>query len=588
MSTTLITSRRQGEITTSTSSRRTPATSTSSQRASTTSTTQRKPSATPTSLRVASSSPTALPTNLASDFSFIQLETNPVPSATNSIDQPSLIDTSVGASETCSTDSNCTKDQTCSSSRCVAMNGAAPLGGSGPEPTSQLTPGSAIGIGVGVVGLVVLMVALGYWFWRIRARRPRPQTIEESSNDLRRCATNATDQRTLVASLPNSPQNAAFSQQQTMAPELFARALAFNDTKEKAGSKRSDSLDKKSRISTEKALPPRPTPHPLMSNPLPPPPTEPKRYAVNVNINKSMIFDDEMINAVSSLRGNDTPRSSGTPRDRKPQYKFEEYIPPTAKPPPVIISQPTPTTEKRNSEYELSQFPNRRNSADTVSIADDNSSKGGDSEPPSPIVETLSRLESKAPQLPLPDLPPPSPSFSFRSYDWYQDIIGDQPNGEPATPTLPSRNPARTPTQSTFPKPLSLSPKKTKPADLANLDSSLIPAPLSPAAPPAASGLLLHPSSAALPSPTSPNFRLSPTVYTPPSRQSPPIPPTAPLRSSARASTQSTMTRATHDSRSWLPDDGLYLAEEGDEYAEYKTYHRPSEDSRPTSYSPLT
>lgn len=206
MSTTLITSRRQREITTSTSSRRTPATSTSSQRASTTSTTQRKPSATPTSLRVASSSPTALPTNLASDFSFIQLETNPVPSATNSIDQPSLIDTSVGASETCSTDTNCTKDQTCSSSRCVAMNGAAPLGGSGPEPTSQLTPGSAIGIGVGVVGLVVLMVALGYWFWRIRARRPRPQTIEEPSNDLRRCATNATDQRTLVASLPNSPR----------------------------------------------------------------------------------------------------------------------------------------------------------------------------------------------------------------------------------------------------------------------------------------------------------------------------------------------------------------------------------------------
>ena len=98
----------------------------------------------------------------------------------------------------------------------------------------------------------------------------------------------------------------------------------------------------------------------------------------------------------------------------------------------------------------------------------------------------------------------------------------------------------------------------------------------------------MHPSSAALPSPTSPNFRLSPTVYTPPSRQSPPIPPTAPLRSSARASTQSTMTRATHDSRSWLPDDGLYLAEEGDEYAEYKTYHRPSEDSRPTSYLSYT
>jgi hypothetical protein len=427
------------------------------------------------------------------------------------------------------------------------------------------------------------MIALGYWFWRIQARRPRTQTIEAPSHTRQRSASNATDQRTLVASLPNSPQNAAFGQQNTMDPGLFARALAFNEKKEKPDNKRSGSMDNHVRSSTEKALPARPTPHPLMEHPLPPPPTNPKQYAVNVNINKSMILDDELINAVSSLRGNDTPRSSSTTRDRAPRYKFEEYIPPTVKPPPIQILHATPTTEKRNSEYELSQLPNRRKSVDTVSIADD-SSKGGDSEPPSPIGETLLKLESKAPQLPLPDLPPPSPSFSFRSYDWYQDIIGDQPNGEPTTPTVPSRNPARTPTQATFPKPLSLSPKKTKPA---MLDSSLIPEPLSPGAPPAASGLLLHPRSAAMPSPTSPNFRLSPTVYTPPSQQSP-IAPTAPLRSSARASTLTTATRATHNSRSWLPDDGLYLAEEGEEFAEYKPFHRPSEDSRPTSYSPLT
>lgn len=431
--------------------------------------------------------------------------------------------------------------------------------------------------------MVVLMIAAGYWFWRVRARRPRTHTIEAPSHTRQRSASNATDQRTLVASLPNSPQNAAFSQQQTMDPGLFARALAFNEKKEKPDNKRSGSMEKHARSSTEKALPPRPTPHPLMEHPLPPPPTKAKSYAVNVNINKSMILDDELINAVSSLRGNDTPRSGTPTRDRAPRYKFEEYIPPTAAPPSISISHATPTAEKRNSEYELSQLPNKRHSADSVSIAD-GSSNGGDSEPPSPVRETLSKLESKPPQLPLPDLPPPSPSFSFRSYDWYQDIIGDQPNGEPNTPTVPSRNPARTPTESTFPKPLSLSPKK---AQSAMLHSSLIPEPLSPGAPPAASGLLLHPSSTVLPSPTNPNFRLSPTVYTPPRQQSP-IPPTAPRRASARASTMTTATRATHDSRSWLPDDGLYLAEEGDEYAEYKTFHRPSEDSRPTSYSPLT
>jgi hypothetical protein len=423
----------------------------------------------------------------------------------------------------------------------------------------------------------MLMIALGYWFWRIRARRPRPHTIEAPSHTRQRSASNATDQRTLVASLPNSPQNAAFNRQQSMDPGLFARALAFNEKKEKPDNKRSGSMDKNVRSSTEKALPPRPSPHPLMEHPLPPPPAKAKQYAVNVSINKSMILDDELINAVSSLRGSDSPRSCGTPRDRAPRYKFEEYIPPTANPPPISISHATPTTEKRNSEYELSQLPNRRTSVDTVSVADD-SSKGGDSEPPSPIGERLSKMESKAPQLPLPELPPPSPSFSFRSYDWYQDIIG-----EPTTPTGPSRN-AQTPTQPTFPKPLSLSSKK---AQSGTLRSSLIPEPLSPGAPPAASGLLLHPSSAAaLPSPTNPNFRLSPTVYTPPQRSS--IPPTAPRRSSVRASTITTATRATHDSRSWLPDDGLYLAEEGDEFSEYKTFRRPSEDSRPTSYSPLT
>jgi hypothetical protein len=284
-----------------------------------------------------------------------------------------------------------------------------------------------------------------------------------------------------------------------------------------------------------------------------------------------MIFDDDMVNTISSLRGNDTPRDAGTPRDRTPRYRFEEYIPPVVQPPPISISRAS-STSQRGSEYELGQYPNKRSSAGTVSTTDDSSKT--DSGPPSPKLGPLAKLE-------LPELPPPSPSFSFRSYDWYQDIIGDQPSAEPPTPTVPSRNPARTSTLTTSSQPPSFSIQET------DVDSSLVPEPLSPSKS-AAPGLHLHPDSAALPSPTNPNFRLPPTVYTMPSRPIiSPIPPVAPLRSSARMSVLSNMTRTTHNSRSWLPDEGLYLAEE-DEPDTFTNFRRPSDASRPTSYSPLT
>jgi hypothetical protein len=579
MSTTIITSRRP-RITESTTSRRASSTSTAHRRPTTT---------TSASLRLASSIPTASPTNLESDFSFVQLETSsPLPSASNTDVSNTLptTSTSAGTTDTCSTDSDCANNKTCSNGKCLSMNDAAPLGGSGSQWTSQMTPGAAIGISLGVLAFVGLMIGVGYWYWRIRSTRPPKSSVEAPAHtrntNRNRSASNATDAKTLVASLPNSPQNARFTPRQSMAipPAFFAKALESHPVRELPRQAPPGSPDDaNARQSPEKALPVPPS----TENPLPPPPKEPTRYAVNVNINKSMIFDDEMVNAVSSLRGNDTPRSSGTPRDRT-QYRFEEYVPPSANPPPISITR-APSSTKRNSEYELGQYPNKRSSADTVSVRSDDDSKGG-SAPSSPILETLTKLESKAPMLPL--YPPPSPSFSFRSYDWYQDIIGpEQANAEPASPTVPSRNPARTPTQATFPKPLGLSLKK-KPT---NIDASLMPEPLFPAAPPAASGLHLHPSSAtALPSPTSPNFRLSPTVYTMPSRpQLPSVPPASHSRNSARASMMSTMTRTTHNSRSWLPDEGLYLAEEGEEdIATWKSFRRPSDDSRPTSYSPLT
>jgi hypothetical protein len=575
MSTTIVTSRRPRTTE-----------STTSRTASSTSTAHRKPTATPSaSLRVASTSPSASPTSLKPDFSFIQLETSsssPGAGSTDAVNSLPTASTAARAAEACSTNSDCAKDTSCSNGKCLGLNSAAPLGGSGSERTSQMSPGAAIGISLGVLAFIGLLIGVGYWYWRFRSRRPPKVSIEapahNRNNNRNRSASSATDQKTLVASLPNSPQDTRFQRpSMSIPPAFFAKALESHPVREQSGHAQSVST-----ANAEKALPVAPS----IENPLPPPPTtEPTRYAVNVSINKSMIFDDEMANAVSSIRGNDTPRSSGTPRDRT-QYRFEEYVPPSAKPPPISITR-APSSTKRNSEYELGQYPYKISSADTVSTRSDDSSKSG-SAPPSPILETLSKLESKAPVLPLQV--PPSPSFSFRSYDWYQDIIGDgQQNAEPTTPTVPSRNPARTPTQSTFPQPLTLSPKR-RPAEI---DASLYPEPLSPAAPPAASGLHLHPSSAsALPSPTSQNFHLSPTVYTMPSRQDPqlpPVPPNPSPRNSARASMLSTMTRTTHNSRSWLPDEGLYLAEEGEEdFATWKSFRRPTDDTRPTSYSPLT
>ena len=593
MSTTIVTTRRRDQTTTSTASRRQPSTFSTLRQSTTAS-----------ALSTADSSPTPLPTNFASDFSFIVFETNtPTPSAVDTSIQSSPVGSPAAASKTCSTDNDCTVNTICSSAVCVGVNDAAPFGGSGPEPTSQLSTGAAIGVGVGLVAVVALLVALGFWFRRFRGSRERLESIEAPSGHRHRSTSNATDQKTLVASLPSSPQSRALNLQRSLntGPGAFPR--------EKMGHRRPESAYQvDGRSSTEKALP---LP-PLNGIPVSAPPTDSRLYAVNVNINKSMIFDDDMMNAVNALRATETPRHSGTSRALAPRYRFEEYVPPVAGVPPISISPaptpvpaPTPAPaplpapapalapelKKRNSEYELDQYPRKPEvtSVHTVSISDVGSIS--DSEPSSPIVDSI------APQLPLPDLPPPSPSLSFRSYDWYQDIIE-----EPATPTVPSHSTARTPTQATFPEPLSSFSKKP-----ANLESNLVPAPLSP-------GLHLHPSSAALPSPTNVNFRLSPSVYIPPPRREPsPAPSTtaipgrdsvrnsvrasvrasrasvrASVRASLRASALSTMTRNTHESRSWLPEDGLYLSEEGEFTPyEYDAFGRRSEDSRPTSYSPL-
>jgi len=252
-------------------------------------------------------------------------------------------------------------------------------------------------------------------------------------------------------------------------------------------------------------------------------------------------------------------------------------LPPVARTPPLSITQTNP--RQRASEYEMEPYPRKDTASEVASSTDVQK----DEETQLRRNKTLKKLESNPPQLPLPEIPP-SPSLSFQSYDWYQDIIDneqvnpDDPTSRTPTPSIPERSPARTPTKATFGAALSSNPPDIEPLSLRQ--------PLSPMAPSSlAASSLLHPSAAALlnpatlSSPTAANFRLSPTVYTMPSR-----PPKAqPLR----ASLQSTTTQKTHMSRSWLPDDGLYLPEEGthDSYMMFK--RQLSDASRPTTYSPL-
>lgn len=441
-------------------------------------------------------------------------------------------------------------ERTCSEGR-YKRNEASPFGGPDPEPTSSLSRSAAIGVGVGIISLIMVLIGITFCVWKVRGQRRSNESIEAPPVSHFRSPSDATDQKTLVASFPNSPQHAYF-QNQVMTPDLFVEALGNNESRRGEAEHNGQGTTSGSyRIEdvTGKELP---TPPPTESQP-PPQPTEPVRYAINVSINKSMIFDDEMVRAVSPLR------EPAAPRGRAPKYIFKEYLPPVHNSPPTSVQ---PVLNKRGSDHELDRYPSKDISIHT-STTEDNSSEN---ELGSPVDTILSKLESAPPQLPLPDLPPPSPSFSFCSYDWYQDIIDN-------------RTSTHTPTQATFSRPFSSSPNSRS-------SSARVPEPLLLSANPPPSASLLHPDSAALQSPSSPHFRLSPTVYKPSQPLQPPAVPPTPPPVSTRTSGLSTMTRTTHNSRSWLPDDGLYLAEEGTN--SYMAFSRSNDECLPTSYSPLT
>ncbi|KAL5120436.1 hypothetical protein ACEQ8H_001726 [Pleosporales sp. CAS-2024a] len=443
------------------------------------------------------------------------------------------------------------------------------------------------------MALILCLFTSGLWLWKRRERMTSypiespPSTYGDGFRE--RSASTATDQKTLVASVPNSPQYTSFHEQREQAlTAAYAQSVPSSkmldhnqyDMQERAMDRQSlnEAAGHESR-STEKSLPLPPTDMPL--------PPRPVKYTINVNINKSMIFDDVLFNMASTPRDPGVPRDSGASRERMPKYRFEEYHPPITDIPPISIRQ---ISSKRMPEIEMRPYPPQDSSLTSQSASDDSKD---DAEVGLKRQSTLKRMDSKPPQLPMlellplaspsfsftppaqlpmPDLlPPPSPSFSFTSYDWYQDIIGtEHTNMEDGTfgtvPWIP------TPTQATFGAVCTSTPPR--------LHASLMPAPLSLMAPPLLAGAsFLHPSTAALISPTSSNFQLSPTVYEMPSRP--------PKAQPMRASLRSIMTQQTRASSHLLPDDGLYLPEEGTQATYMMSRGNLDDDSRPTSYTPL-
>jgi len=502
-------------------------------------------------------------TTLQRQFSFLNFESaTPTPSVTEPTnDTPSPTSQTLVPSATCISDNDCAADHTCSRGTCTSLVEAAPFGpagGLGQEPTSKLSTGGAVGVVLGVIGSFLLLMGLGLWYWKRKGRKPRNVSVETPTTNRNRSASNATDQKTLVASLPNSPQNARFRVQQQVNPAFFAKlaetsnALRQNPPGAEYAHERHDSSadsGHRQSQSNEKALPLPPT-----DMPLPPAPTEEQRYAVNVNINKSMIFEDLSFNS-----GKSTP-ARNSEQSRMPKYRFEEYLPPIDPTPRISLTKPT----RRSSDYEMEPYP-RKLSASRAPDSDSDSSRSDtdddDDETELRRKNTLKELE-RPPQLPPPAMPPPSPSFSlssyFESYDWYQDIIGtEQAAHEDRVSRISTRSPARTPTKETFGAALSSNPW---------------PPPLSPTQP---SSAHLHPSTA---TPTTPSsFRLSPTVY-----QSPAKP-----RKTRESLRKSAMTQKSRASRSWLPDDGLYLPEEGTHDSYMMFQRRVGHGDRVESYSPL-
>jgi hypothetical protein len=465
----------------------------------------------------------------------------------------------IGLDTTCSRDIDCTGGQICVSGSCSSDPQSDLFDSAGSRGTSHLETGSAIGIVAGILGLALIIFGLGFWCMRDRRRRQTKASTRAAPADVERQASARTkrtlgrsasaatgwtvdnDQKTLVASLPSSPQYAGFASSPEQLPEYYRPIGKLDEIVEKsepALSTRGVSRNPTTatRTSVNKALPA--------------PPAQEMTYSLNVRINKSMIFEDSLF----------TPSAPQTPRSRGPRYRFEEVLPPVpGSNPQISVTQPKLATQtSQPAEYEMHNYPNsKHNSAfSDVTMRSRGSTQYGQAQVRDLRGNTLRRLEGELPALPPQayrrtqafDTRPSSASYSFRSYDWYPDIL------DPESP------PILTPDVSSNGHAAGVNPLSSHPFTHA---STRKPSLLT-LAPHSQTTNHLHPNSAsAMDSPTSPGYHLSPTVYRMPSRsrtpQIVPTPPsTRPSSSSTMASYQSVHPRFT----SWQPNDDSMIPED--------------------------
>ena len=510
------------------------------------------PTSSSTSTRSTSIRSTANSTPTPTDIARILVASsspNPAPTAT-----PTSITS--GLDNTCLRDSDCAQGSVCSSGTCFSDSQSGLFESVGSSGTSHLNTTSAIGIVVGVLGLAFVVLGLGFWCMRDRRRKTvasskaplsdvERQASSRTKRTVGRSASAATkwtmdnDQKTLVASLPNSPQYTGFGSSPGAMPEYYMPSGKLDEIVEKSEPTLSRGVSRNDTSATRASA---------ANKTLPAPPAQEMAYALNVSINKSMIFEDSLFSASAPQ----------TPRSRAPRYRFEEVLPPApGSNPGISVTKPKPTTQAtRAAEYEMDNYPRSRHSISLSEIETRSrgSTQYGQAEVRDLRGHALKRLEGELPSLPPQayratqafDTVPPSPSFSFRSYDWYQDIL------DPQAP------PIHTPDLSSNAHAVSANALLSHPF---TPDSVRKPAPLA-LAPHSQVTNHLHPSSAlSLDSPTSPGFRLSPTVYRMPSR-TPQIVPTPPSTRPSSTSTMASYLSVHPRFTSWQPNDDSMIPED--------------------------
>jgi hypothetical protein len=511
---------------------------------------------TPSSTSTRSTSTRSLSRSTPTPSGIVRIE---VASSPNPAPTPSPTTIPIGLDTTCSQNIDCTGGKICVSGSCASDSQSNLFDSTGSRGTSQLNTGSAIGIVAVILALALIIFGIGFWCVRGRQRRQTKASTRAAPADVERQASARTkrtvgrsasaatgwtvdnDQKTLVASLPNSPQYPGFASSPGLQHEYYRPTGKLDEIVEKsepAVSTRGVSRNPTTatRTSANKALPA--------------PPAQEMTYSLNVRINKSMIFEDSLF----------TPSAPQTPRSRGPRYRFEEVLPPVpGSNPQISVTQPKlATLASRAAEYEMHNYAKSKHSSvfSDITMMSRGSTQYGQAQVRDLRGSTLRRLEGELPALPPQtyqytqafDTRPSSASYSFRSYDWYPDIL--DPDSPPIlTPDVYSHGHAA-----------GVNPLSSHPFNHA---STRKPSPLT-LAPHPQTTTHLHPNSAsAMDSPTSSGYCLTPTVYRMPSRsRTPQIVPTPPDTRPSSSSTMSSFHSANPRFTSWQPNDDNMIPED--------------------------